>query len=68
MTDEQKEKAQKFLDAYGELVKEHQHDFATYPMFVPDGQGGFKIIIQSTPMNISKVQEESSKATFIEKE
>jgi hypothetical protein len=50
MTDEQKEAAQKFLTAYGELVKKHGFDFATYPMFVPDGQGGFKIIVQSTPV------------------
>lgn len=65
MKDEQKEKAQKFLDAYGELVKEHQIDFATYPMFVPDGQGGFKIIVQSTPVDISKKPEGSVESPFI---
>jgi len=65
MTDEHKEKAQKFLDAYGELVKEHEYDFATYPMFVPDGQGGFKIIIQSTPVSMAKKAEEPIESPFV---
>lgn len=42
-----------FIKEYGELVSKHKVDFATYPMFVPDGQGGFKIITQSTPVDIS---------------
>lgn len=46
-------RAQEFVKEYGELVGKHKVDFATYPMFVPDGQGGFKIITQSTPVDIS---------------
>lgn len=41
-----------FIKEYGELVQKHKVDFATYPMFIPDGQGGFKIITQSTPVDI----------------
>lgn len=41
-----------FVTAYGELVTKHKIDFATYPMFVPDGNGGFKIICQNTPVDI----------------
>lgn len=41
-----------FVKDYGELVLKHKIDFATYPMFVPDGKGGFKIITQSTPVDI----------------
>lgn len=41
-----------FIKEYGELVMRHKVDFATYPMFVPDGKGGFKIITQSTPVDI----------------
>lgn len=48
-----KSRIQKFVDAYGVLVQEHKVDFATYPMFVPDGNGGFKIVIQTTPVDIS---------------
>ncbi len=68
MTDEQKQKAQKFLNAYGELVKEHQQDFATYPVFIPDGQGGFKIVVQSTPVDISKMKDTPIESTLIAKE
>lgn len=42
-----------FIDAYGALVKEHGIDFASYPMFVPDGQGGFKIVVQNQPVDIA---------------
>lgn len=49
----QKERIESFLSAYGKLVQEHQIDFATYPMFVPDGSGGFKVIVQSTPIDIT---------------
>jgi hypothetical protein len=42
-----------FVKEYGELVKKHNADWATYPVFVPDGNGGFKIIIQSTPVDMT---------------
>jgi hypothetical protein len=66
MTEEERqEKGAVFLKEYGELVEKHQMDFATYPVFIPDGQGGFKIIVQSTPVDIS---EQPKKSTFMEKE
>ena len=55
--EERKEKGAAFLKEYGELVEKHQVDFATYPVFIPDGQGGFKIVVQSTPIDISKKPE-----------
>ncbi len=66
--DEQLAKAQAFLKDYGELVEKHQMDFATYPMFVPDGAGGFKIRIQSTPVNLPPKEETPVESTFMEKE
>lgn len=57
--EERKEKGEAFLKEYGELVEKHKIDFATYPVFVPDGQGGFKIVVQSTPIDISNVPKES---------
>jgi len=43
-----------FIKEYGDLVMKHKVDFASYPMFVPDGQGGFKIVCQNTPVDISQ--------------
>lgn len=47
------ERVNGFLKEYGELVGKWKMDFATYPMFVPDGQGGFKILTQSTPVDMT---------------
>ena len=63
--EERKVKGEAFMKEYGELVEKHQVDFATYPVFVPDGQGGFKIVIQSTPIDISN---QPKKSPFIAKE
>lgn len=49
----QNERVNSFIKEYGELVAKHKMDFATYPVFIPDGQGGFKIIVQNTPVNVS---------------
>lgn len=54
------EKKQKdFLEKYGKLVEETNIDFATYPVYIPDGQGGFKTVIQSTPVDVSKQPKKS---------
>ncbi len=58
------EKKQKdFLDKYGKLVEETGIDFATYPVYIPDGQGGFKTVVQTTPVDISK---QAKPSPFIE--
>jgi hypothetical protein len=41
-----------FMKAYGELVNAHGIDFASYPVFTPDGRGGFQVIVQNTPVDI----------------
>ncbi len=43
---------QDFIKDYGDLVQKYKVDFATYPMFVPDGNGAFKILTQTTPVDI----------------
>lgn len=63
--EERKEKGTAFMKEYGELVEKHQIDFATYPVFIPDGAGGFKIVVQSTPIDISN---QPKKSPFMEKE
>jgi hypothetical protein len=47
------EKQKLFLKEYGELVAKHKIDYATYPVWIPDGQGGFKCIVQNTPIDIT---------------
>jgi len=68
--EEKKEKRDLFLKEYGELVAKHQFDFATYPVFIPDGSGGFKVTIQSTPVFLTPKPEEEKpvESTFMEKE
>lgn len=51
-------KIDEFLEEYGKLVKRHNIDFATYPMFAPDGNGGFKIVCQTTPIDLSTLQKD----------
>lgn len=63
--EERKEKGTAFLQEYGELVAKHQMDIAAYPVFIPDGEGGFKVTVQSTPVDIS---EQPQKSPFIAKE
>lgn len=54
-----------FLKEYGELVAKHQVDFANYPVYVPDGQGGFKTIIQNTPVSLKNRPQEPQKSPFV---
>lgn len=53
------ERAKAFVEEYGELVKKHKIDFATYPTFIPDGQGGFRVIVQNTPIDMTEVPQKS---------
>lgn len=48
-----------FVKDYGELVAKHKIDFATYPVYIPDGQGGFKTTIQNTPVDITNSPQKS---------
>jgi hypothetical protein len=56
-------KIQEFLEKYKALVDEMKVDFASYPVFVPDGQQGFKVVIQSTPIDITP--KEATPSPFI---
>ena len=54
-----------FMEGYKALVKEHNVDIATYPVFAPDGQGGFKTVLQSTPVDVSN---QPTKSPFVPEE
>ena len=59
------ERAKEFIKEYGELVKKHNIDFATFPQWVPDGQGGFRTIVQNQPIDMLKQPVPSN---FVEEE
>lgn len=59
ITEEQKKRGEEFVKEYGELVKKYKYDFAAYPMYVPDGDGGFKTVIQQTAIDISEMPQKS---------
>ncbi len=52
----QNPKLQEFLDRYKALVDELQVDLAIYPVFLPDGNNGFKVVVQSSPIDITPKQ------------
>lgn len=60
MPSEDEQKA--FIGEYGELVKKYQIDFAAFPMFVPDGEGSFKIVIQTQAVS---TKDQPVKSPFI---
>lgn len=51
-----------FIDKYGELVKEHNLDFAAYPVWIPDGSGGWKTIVQQSPVDVT---DQPKKSPFV---
>lgn len=53
MDDILKKRAEAFIKEYGELVEKHKMDFAHYPMYIPDNHGGFKTVIQGTPVDMT---------------
>lgn len=64
VTDARQQAVSDFVKEYGELVAKHGVDFATFPVYVPDGQGGFKVVVQNTPIDISK---QPTKSPFVAK-
>lgn len=48
-----------FLREYGELTVKHKIDFAQYPVWIPDGTGGFKTVLQNTPIDMSQMPQKS---------
>jgi hypothetical protein len=62
MTDQNKndERVKNFIDGYRKLVTEHNIDLMHHPVFVPDGQGGFRVVIQSMPVDITPQEGDDS--------
>jgi hypothetical protein len=62
----QNEKISKFMKKYEELTKECGVDMVAYPMFVPNSDGSFKVIIQTQPIDLAE-QEKAKRESFIAK-
>lgn len=54
MDNDFKTRADAFIKDYGDLVAKHNIDFAHYPVYMPDGAGGFRTVLQTAPVDISK--------------
>lgn len=53
------ERIKAFMKGYELLVKTHEIDFASWPVWTPDGQGGFKTILQNQPVDIRNIPKAS---------
>lgn len=67
MAEPANKKIEDFIKDYGELVKKHGVDFATFPQFVPDGQGGFRVVCQSVAVDLDEVKKAQLKEAFMSK-
>ncbi len=63
----EKTNIQKFLEEYGELVKKYSVDFISLPVFVPSEQGEFKIIIQTSPVDLQELKKQQDAQNFFPK-
>lgn len=59
LTPEAQKRVDAFLKEYGQLVEKHKVDFANYPLYIPDGAGGFKTLVQSTPVDTTNFPQKS---------
>ena len=53
------QRRESFVKEYGELVDKYKTDWASYPVYVPDGQGGFRTLVQNTPVDITNQPKKS---------
>ena len=58
------EKIKAFLEEYGVLVEKHKIDFASYPMWVPNKEGHWTMVVKTEPVDISN---RPVKTPFVEK-
>lgn len=56
---EVKERIDAFLADYGKLVEKHRVDFINYPQWMPDGTGGWKMLVQTQPTDTTNLPKPS---------
>lgn len=57
-----KETQEAFFKEYGELVKKYEADFVSFPLWQPDGAGGWKMILQN---QLVSTKETGVKSPFV---
>lgn len=58
---------EKFLEGYGKLVKELEVDIMAIPQFLPDDKGGWRLVVQSQPVDLREMKEATLDKAFISK-
>ena len=61
------ERIKKFLEGYGKLVKELEVDIMSIPQFLPDEKGGWRLVIQSQPVDLKELKKQELDKAFISK-
>lgn len=57
--EEVKQRVNAFLSEYGQLVEKYKIDFINYPQWVPDGQGGWKMLVHTQPTDTTNLPKPS---------
>ena len=66
MNEDSQKRIDAFLAEYKALIEKHQVDFANYPVYMPEENGGgFKTVIHSTPVDMTQM---AQKSPFMAKE
>jgi len=61
------ERIKKFLDGYGELVKQYEVDIMAIPQFLPDEKGGWQLKVVSQPVDLEEMKKATLDKAFISK-
>lgn len=59
ITEESQKRIEEFITAYGKIVEEYKCDFVSFPQFVPDGAGAFKVVIHQQPVDTTNMPQKS---------
>lgn len=51
INEETKGRIDAFMQEYGQLIEKYKVDFIAYPVWIPDGNGAFKMVIQQQPVD-----------------
>jgi hypothetical protein len=53
------ERVKGFMEAYSKIREEFQVDFGYAPMYMGDGQGGFKTVVNVGPIDLTQTPQPS---------
>ena len=65
MQNKSEEKINKFMKKYEALTKECGVDIVSFPVWIPDGNGGFKMTIQAQPIDLDEQKKQQLDKAFV---